>query len=173
MLRVMDHKLLGQICGVIAVIIAISSFQFDNRRTMLKLALLASVFYVIAFASIGATTGAIMNAINGLRYLTFLVFSPTRKNSWLLGLFIVIPVIATAVTWQGPKSLLAMAGTILISIAFWQTDERIIRILSLTAPPLWFIYDAMVGFYPGMFVEVFDTVSILVGRYRFDRKPKK
>lgn len=61
-----------------------------------------------------------------------------------------------------------MGGSLLGAYVFWQKDERIIRNLALAIPPLWFAYDSSVGSYPGMFIEVFNIISILIARYRFD-----
>jgi glucose-6-phosphate-specific signal transduction histidine kinase len=169
----MHHFLVAQLIGAAAVIIALSVYQFNNRILMLRLNVFAALLYAISFYLLGAPTGAAMNFIGSGRCYVFTKVKPAKKNVWVLFVFILVSVIATALTWQGYLSLLAMGGSILSAVAFWQNDPKMIRTLALLIPPLWFSYNALVGSYPGMFVESFNLVSILIGRYRFDKKPIK
>ncbi|HEY4964295.1 MAG TPA: YgjV family protein [Candidatus Saccharimonadales bacterium] len=166
----MHHFLIAQIVGAVAVIIALSVYQFNNRKLMLRLNAVAAFLYAISFYMLGARTGAAMNLIGSGRCFVFTKVAPSRKNIWVLFIFILISIIGTALTWQGNVSLLAIGGSIFSAIAFWQRDPKTIRVLALLIPPLWFSYDALSGSYPGMFVEAFNLVSILIGRYRFDKK---
>jgi len=43
-----------------------------------------------------------------------------------------------------------------------------IRRFALISPPLWFMYNVILGSYPGMIAEAVMFVSNMVGIYRFD-----
>ncbi len=164
----MTHNAIAQLFGIVAVVIALGTYQFNNRKIMLRLNMVAALFYTISFLMLGALTGAAMNALNSVRSYSFSVIMPTRKNRWVLVLFLAASAALTAISWQGPDSLFAMGGAMLGAVAFWQKNPLVIRTLALVVPPLWFIYDMRVGSYPGMFIEIFNVISILVGKYRFD-----
>ncbi len=164
----MSHHTLAQLLGLIAVVIALGTYQFNNRKTMLRLNMTAALFYAASFFLLGAFTGAAMNALGSIRCFSFSVIKPTRKNVWVLLIFVVAAAALTLLSWEGSRSLFAMGGSILGALAFWQKSPRVIRNLAILVPPLWFIYDTLVGSYPGMFIEVFNILSILIGKYRFD-----
>jgi len=84
--------------------------------------------------------------------------------------------IAVVFTWQGPRSLLPLAGSLFGTLAFWQVNPRHIRLLALPGSGCWFIYSVLSGSYAGMTADVLVLSSTLVGIYRFDfklgRRPK-
>lgn len=169
----MDSFVAAQITGTIAVIFSLLIYQFDNRRTMLTLDICGCIFWAITFFQLNAMTGMYITTIGVFANLSFLVFKPNRRNLWLLGLIIAAIIVATAITWGGLVSLLAMGGSILYTIRFWTSNTTTIRRLSLTAPPLWFMYDIATMNYPGAFIEVFAVASNLLAQYRFDVPHKK
>jgi hypothetical protein len=137
---------------------------------MLKLGLLASLFYIAQFTILGAYTGAAMNLIGGARTYIFIKVKPDKKHHWVLLVFIAISFAATFFTWHGYVSLLALSGSICGGFASWHRKPKYIRRWSLAAPPLWFSYDALSGAIPGMVLEVIMLLSNLLGEYRYDFK---
>lgn len=99
---------------------------------------------------------------------------PSRSTVWVLYFFIGLAVTGTIFTWQGPISLLPLIGNTASGIAFWQKKTKLIRRWSLLPPPFWFTYNALSGSIPGIFIELVDMMSLLIGTYRFDiRKTRK
>lgn len=169
----MHHFFVAQIVGFVAALFTLAIYQFNSRKAMLALSMLGAFCWSVHFIMLGATTGAAMNLIAVGWSYTFTKVKPTKNNSWVLVFFLALSAFATYLTWQGYISLLAMAGDMVFTIAFWSRSTKIIRRFSLTGPPLWFIYNAFVGSYPGMLFEIFSFTSNLVGQYRFDIKTKK
>lgn len=169
----MHPFVIAQITGTMAVILSIAMYQFNDRRTMLIIDFFSSVFWAITFLELGALTGLFIIIIAGVSNLLFIFVPPSKKNRWLLVLIILITIAATALTWAGPASLLAMIGASLGIIRFWTSNTTTIRRLSLAAPPFWLAYDLLTGNYPGVFIEVFSVVSNLVAQYRFDVRHQK
>ena len=81
-----------------------------------------------------------------------------NHNMWLF-VFICIFWIAGLLTWEAYYSIFPIMGMTAGTVAFWLKDPRQIRIISLIAPPLWFIYSFIVGSYPGMANELFIRSS--------------
>lgn len=161
-----------QLIGLVAVSISLVVFQTNSRDTMLKLGMTAAIFYTLHFILLGAFTGAAMNFIGGARCFVFYKFKPSKKHHGILFAFIGLAVAGTALTWQGPLSLLALAGSVGGAFAAWHTKPESIRRWAILVTPFWFIYDAISGSYAGMFIEVVILTSILIGEYRFDWRHK-
>lgn len=168
----MHPFVIAQITGTIAVMLSIAMYQFNDRRTMLIIDLFSSVFWALTFLELGALTGLFIIIVAGVSNLLFIFIPPSKKNRWLLVLIILWMVAATAFTWAGPASLLAMSGAVLGVIRFWTTNTTTIRRLALAAPPFWLMYDLLTGNFPGIFIEVFALASNLVAQYRFDMKKR-
>jgi hypothetical protein len=164
----MSFDLAAQLVGVVAVLISLAIFQLNKRGTMLKFGMTAAILYAIHFFMLGAVTGAAMNAIGFGRGYVFSKVKPTKQTKWILFAFIAIGAVATALTWQGPLSMLAFGGATAGAIAFWHKTPKTVRHWALIAPPLWFTYNAISGSYPGMFIEVAILSSNLIGQYRLD-----
>lgn len=156
-----------QLIGFIALGFTIALFQVNKRTMMLALQVCGSMLYTLHFLLLGATTGAAMNFIGGVRSFTFIRIGKNR-SLYILALFIAAFCLAVVLTWQGPKSLLPLAGMIFGTIALWQTKPSRIRLIMLAASPPWLIYNLISGSYPGMIVETLAITSNLIGIYRFD-----
>ena len=169
----MSEHIAAQLVGFMAVGFSLAVFQVNNRRTMLTLLICAALLYTCSFYMLHAYTGAIMNLLAAARSYVY-VRHLKRQDPKVLILFLVLLVAATALTWQGPISLLPLIGTASGTVAFWLINLRRTRKLTLISPPSWFVYDLLSGSYPGMFIEVINISSNIIGIYRFDiRKPQK
>lgn len=168
----MPHHLAAQLIGFVAVGFSLAVFQVNNRRTMLTLLICSALLYACSFYMLNAYTGAAMNLLAAVRSYVY-IRHPKQQDLKTLIIFQLIFVAATALTWQGPISLLPFIGTASGTLAFWLLNLKQTRLLTLISPPSWFIYDLLSGSYPGMFIEVINISSNLVGIYRFDlRKPQ-
>ncbi|HZL08344.1 MAG TPA: YgjV family protein [Candidatus Dormibacteraeota bacterium] len=154
--------------GFVAVGVSLCIFQTNKRKNMLLLSLVASLLYTAHFFLLGAITGSAMNLSGAVRSYVYYKVKPSAKNTWIMFAFLAITLAATALTWQGYISLLPMVGTVSGVVAYWQRKPKLIRRLGLISPPAWFVYNAVSGSYAGMFIEVINLSSNLIGQYRFD-----
>ena len=159
-----------QLIGWIAVSLSIATFLFNKRSSMLITDFLAAALYALHFFLLGAITGGAMNLIGAIRGVVYYHYPPTKIRRWLFMFFIIIACIATAIFWQGPLSLLALGGTLSYALAYWQSNPTYIRRYLMASYPLWFVYNAISGSYPGMAIEVILFSANVIGQYRFDRK---
>ena len=157
-----------QLIGFVAFVLSLLIFQVNKRSSMLRIQMVACLLYAIHFFMLGAYTGAAMNVAGVARNFSFDKLKKSR-HSWVLPiLFITIFFIAAILTWQGPRSLLPAIASIGGTLAVWQQNPRMIRLLSLLSPPLWLTYNVLSGSYPGILSEIFLLTSTIVGIYRFD-----
>lgn len=161
-----------QLIGLFAVAISLSIFQINDRRKMLKLNIAAAIIYSVHFFLLGATTGAAMNLIAAGRSFAFFNTNPNKRHLWVLFAACVVSIVGALLTWQGPLSLLPLAGSVSSGFAFWQKNPKHNRRWALISSPMWFVYNSISGSYPGMIIEVITVISNFVGQYRFDYRHK-
>lgn len=171
--ELISNQIFIQSIGFAAMIAALLVFQANNRKNMLSMHTIANALYSIHFFLLGALTGSAMSVLIVIRNY-FFYSSKKREKTWTLPIvFIFCFVIFTIISWKGMISLLPMFGATCGTIAFWQSNPRLIRIFSLLAPPLWFAYAFFTGAYPVMITEFIMFSSDLVGIYRFDIQDKQ
>lgn len=166
----MDY--IAQALGVIALIIAISSFQQNSQKRIVTFQMVSSVFFCIHFFMLDARLGGILNGIGIFRAFVF----RNRDKAWASNklwflLFCVLFIGAGLFFWEGYISLLPILSMILTTIAFWIKNPRTVRFVSAPASPLWFIYNFVFKSYPGMLTETFVFTSIAVAIVRYDILP--
>ena len=166
----MSAFVLAQFFGLAGLVLSLSIFQTNKRRSMLRISMAACSLYITQYILLGAYTGAAMNVIGVTRGYAYYKLAPNKKHRWVLYTFMILAAVATLLTWQGPISLLALFGSACNGFAVWHKDPKYIRRWALLAPPLWFIYSYMSGSYPGMASAFIMLISNLVGEYRYDFK---
>lgn len=165
---------IAQIIGVIALIMAIISFQNNTKKGILLFQLLAGSIFSIHFLLLGAYTGAALNAVSVVRNI---VFYNKNKHKWAahvgwLYTFILISILMGILTWDGIFSLFPTLGMVLGSVAFWVDNPTQVRRLTFPVSPLWITYNIAKRSYAGIITELFIMTSIIVGMIRFDKGKK-
>lgn len=165
-------KIIAQAIGFLGMFSHLASFQCKNRQGILAFQIAGNGFYCIHFTLLGAVTGAAMNAIALARCLVF-YFRGKRKWAdspiWI-PLFLAMIAGATAILWEGPRSLFAFGAMTLTTFAVHASTARTMRLLTLPNDPLWLVYNALSGSISGVLTEIGLMCSIIIGFLRHDRK---
>ncbi len=166
------NQIITQGVGYIALAFVVLSPQFKKRGWIL-LSLMAGVsIFVLHYILLGAWTGAVMNAIEAaVAYVSYKKDTEVwaQNKSWLY-IFILSYFVAGIATGISFINLLPIIAQIIAAIAVWQKKPKHIRLISLAPRPLWFVYNFIVGSYPGMITEVFIAISTCTGIVRLDLK---
>lgn len=166
---------IAQIIGFIALVLLVIVFQKNNRKTMLRLMMVAALLFSVHFYLLGALTGAAINLLNVFRSFVFEHRNDKKwaKHQWWLYVFLAAIIAIGIKTWAGYYSMFVIIASGSQTIAFWSKNTRKIRFIALIPPPFWFAYNLIVGSAPGMITEAMILGSLLVGIYRFDIKKQK
>ncbi|MDD6308431.1 MAG: YgjV family protein [Clostridia bacterium] len=162
---------LAQAIGVIALLIAILSFQKNTQKKIVSMQMISSVFFTVHFYLLGALSGAVLNFIGIFRAMVFRNKGQAWASSkiWLVvfcGLFIGVGIWS----WAAWYSALPILGMLFTTAAFWVENPKIVRVLSACSSPCWLIYNLITRSYPGVLTELFVLSSILVAAFRYDFK---
>ena len=162
-----------QAIGFLALIMYLTSYQFKSNRGLFTFQLLGAVLFALQYTLMGATSGALSQIIKVVRSLVLLKYNDWHwvRSKGTMSVFCALYLIAIALSWGGPISLIVLAGSVASTLAFWTNNARTIRIACLVfICPCWLIYGIFTGSLGSMFNEIFTIVSILISIYRFGWK---
>ncbi len=165
-------KVLIQGIGFLAMLCAFISFQKNTHKGILAFQCTANALFFLHYYFLGATTGAILNAVAMVRAVIF--YFKDKKwadNIFWLWFFCAVSIAVGIFTWEDSLlSLLPMLGMVCTTIGFWVKNPKYVRIVSFPSSPLWLIYNLLKNSYAGAVCEAFNIISIIVGYIRHDLK---
>jgi len=177
-----SHPALWQVAqaiGFVGLAFSLAHFQSKSREGMLRLQLVAGLFFslhfvILGFSGVGlvALSGAIMNFLVALRNWVFGKKRSWGKSNYWLYLFLMLPILAgVLLSWGfGILSALPALAVLIATFARWRDDVALIRYLSLPASALWLFYHIYVGSVPGLILEGLSLVSLILAILRLDLK---
>lgn len=159
--------------GILAFILLVLSFQQKEKNRLLEFQMAANFFFVVSYTMLGALTGTVMCAINFARSFVFRNGDKNwgKSRVWFY-VFLVAPAIVGAIFWSGISSLFIIAGTILVTVALYVKDHKLMRRLLVLCPPLYFVYNFANNAIGGMSADAFSFISTLIALWRFDLRKK-
>lgn len=171
--------LAAQIIGFVAVGVFLLSFQPKQRKYMILLNVTSRVLYILQYLLLGAFSGAVLDVLGsvssvvaGKKDTPFV-----KKHETLLlvtvNALMVAAGVAIAIANKRWFDVFSIVGVVLHTSAFWLTDERKIRWLSLAGSPFWFTYNLLSRAYGSSVGDVLSMVSIVIAMVRHREKKAK
>lgn len=155
---------IGQILGLIALIILIISFQINNKGKLLRLQIFSSLFFAMQYLFLGAINGFLMNLMTCIRNIIF----TKSKNIIFLIIIILAMVILSIFSYDGLISILPGIAVILYSISLWQKNLTITRIVEIISCSLFIIYNIKYYAIAGLISTILELIFAFIAIYRFD-----
>lgn len=176
--------IIAQIISIIAMAIALLSFQQKTQKRIVLMQFCSSSLFVIHFFMIGAITGCLLNAIGIVRAFIYSKKGQKWADHILWPVLFVVAffgVYALNFTVLGLEptlgnlllELLPTLGMVATTVSFRMEKASRVRIFSLISAPLWLTYNAFNLSIGGILTEVFSLISILIGILRLDIRRKK
>ncbi len=91
----------------------------------------------------------------------------------VLSIVLAFKAMETVTPWAIILSILPTVGVLLHSSAFFLSEERKIRILSLVGSPFWFVYNTASKAYGSSVGDVLSMASIISAMIRYKKKDNK
>lgn len=91
----------------------------------------------------------------------------------VLSIVLAFKAMETVTPWAIILSILPTVGVLLHSSAFFLSEERKIRILSLVGSPFWFVYNTASKAYSSSVSDVLSMASIISAMIRYKKKDNK
>lgn len=166
--------ILIQLLGFIPSIISFTSLQSGSRKRILALQSLCCILWIVHYALLGASSGIVINII-GLGRAVICSFNDRKWASskiWL-AFFLCAYAVSPLLGWDGPHCLLLAAAMMLTSVALWNHNMRLTRLLFLINSPLVLVYNLFARSYSSVLIEIFAFISFLIAVWRFDIRPAR
>ncbi len=166
--------LIGQILGVVTVILGIITCQMRSAKALLIVNMITCGVFCAHYLLIGAVSGFALNVIGFVRNI---VYTNRDKKifahpAWPI-VFAIIMLVAGILTWQDWRSILIICGLVINTVCMSMKSAQHIRYSLLVTCPMALAYDLLVLSYGGAVFEAMGMVSSVVGIIRFRNKDKK
>ena len=166
--------MLAQVLSILGLIAMVLSYQMKERKHLLWLQLVSNLFFAVSYFLLDAKTGAVLSLVNVARCVVFM----NRDRKWgqsriWLYVFLAAAVIGGALSWEGPRSLLIIAATVLLTLALYSENMAFMRKIFLICPLIYIVYNILSGSIGGIGNDVFCLVSAAIACWRFDIRGKK
>ena len=169
----MPWEIIGQIIGIIAPILTVVSYQMNTKKKVLIVLSAATLATCISYLMLGAMSGFVLNIVCLARNLVcFFVKEKTKESYITAALFAVAMCAIGAFSWQGPHSLLIIAGLAINTVFVALGDPQKLRFSILLTSSLIFIYNIFEFSMGGMINESLAIGSAVIGIIRFCKRQK-
>lgn len=175
--------ILGQIWGVIAMILIVLSFQFKDAKRLFLIQVCSCLLFTLHYLFLGlggdsaAYSGMAQNIV-GLLFRVSLSLSDKRK--WLMSPLVMAGLCALAavvavLTYPGRLiALLPVIANFACIGCMWTKKTDVMRLTQVSViSPLWLIYNIVTFSIPGILTESFNLVSIGIYYLRTWRGKKR
>ena len=170
------RMIIGQILGVVAVMLGFLSYQMKTAKAVMFTQSAVALVFVVHFMLIGAVSGCVLNAVCFVRNAVYAKRDVKALSGPVIpAVFAVIMAVLGALSWQGWYSIFVIAGLIINTFGMRFKNPMNIRRTILISSPLVIAYDAISRSFGGVIYESVAIVSSVIGliRYRKDAAAEK
>ena len=165
--------IIPQLTGLCAVITFLLSYQQKKRRNIILMNVTSRVLYIAQYLMLGAFAGAVLDVLG----MVSSILAEKKHTPWVqkhvrtvfvaINTAILVAGLALCSVSRNVLDLFPIVGVLLHTIAFWITDEKIIRRVSLLGSPFWLIYNFLSRAYGSAIGDVLTMVSIVTAMIKF------
>lgn len=167
--------IVSQIITILYFAILSLSYLLKDRNKILIANFVAHIGQTIAMAMLNGYTGAAMSIIMIFRDLTLIIQEAKKAKGkeinkkvdiLILIITILLIVVLTIFTYNGPLSLLSVIATLVTTFALWQKDVKVYKLLGIIAGILWLAYNIFIFSIMGIILESILLICSIVGYFK-------
>lgn len=138
--------IISQIFVVMAMLSLGSSYLVKDKKIIMILCIICSLFYGVQYLLLGAISGMLMNLVGIIRDIWFYINAKNNKKNNIIVLFvlIIISILFSIYSFNGIFSIIPLVATILFTYSVWQDNNKIYRYLAIPISILWIIYNVYI-----------------------------
>ena len=164
-------EIFAQIVGLFAVALFLLSYQQKTRKNIILLNATSRVLYIIQYIMLGAFSGAALDVLGTLASVLAHKKDEGFVKKHLKAVIILVNigiVVVGLCLYENIFSLLPIFGVLFHTGAFWISDEKNVRRLSLLGSPFWLVYNLATHAYGSVVGDILSIASIVVAMFRYD-----
>ncbi len=161
-------ELIGQIVGIVAVVISFLTYQMKSKRGILAMLSGATVLFCVHYACLSAPVGVFLNIVGIIRNLCYYHSDKKFLSSKAVPIILAsIMGVLGIITWEGFHSIFFVVGLMLNTLAMGYFGPQNLRKSLLLTCSLIFIYNVFTFSIGGMINETVAIISAIIGLVRF------
>lgn len=166
--------MLATLIGFVASAVSMYSFQRKNTRNIFIAQIFSGSLWVAHFMLIGALSGALINALNVCKLITF-VYVPKRFESLCVAIYLIALYVLyfCVIGHSWVEALPMISATFSVFLIYVRDNRYIVARASLLSALLWLCYGIINGSLPAMLNDTFILISVWIGMLRHEKKPFK
>ena len=167
-------ELIGQTLSVIALIVTIVSYQFNDKRKLLIAQTLSTALLSVSFFFTGETAGFALNIVGIVRNICY-YFQPKRgKIPYFTGAFFAVAMcVVGCFTAESAAALLIIVALMANAVCMSVLSTQGLRISILFTCTAIMIYDLIGLNFGAAANEGFSIVSSIIGIVRYERARRR
>ena len=170
--------IISQILVIITYILLAATYFVKNRKLLLCLSMLAIITNATSYFFLKAWSGVLVTILALIRNIIFLVQNKTDNDEidwvdWLVLSIIMTLLLAISIfTYNGILGLFSVFGSLAYTVAVWQRNEKVYKLLGIVSSVFTIIYYAFIRSLFGFLLESAMLVTIVVGTIIYFSKQK-
>ena len=166
--------------GILAIILKVIEYQVRKRGTMMVIATLANISWVLFFALNGNFTAALTCVLIVARMFVYMQRDNhewARSVLWVI-LFVVLQTVVAVTTFKNWQDIFSITAGYIGIFAYLTRNQTLYRALSLIYMALWlsnsicYFIVSPSTYLIGLASDAFSTISVAVGIWRYDLSKK-
>ena len=160
----------SQVFVVLMYVSLCSTYFLKSRSKIIVIDIIGHLFQMISFILLSGFTGVAMNVVYTIRDI-YLYIANKKENDedrrikdaiFLTFLFVII-IASSIYTYNGVYSLFSVFATVFSTIAIWQKNTRIYKLLGIPSSVCWLSYHVYIQSILAIILESILLISILIG----------
>ena len=170
---------LAQALGLINTGVSLVMMQFKNARTILIFQIMSTLLISGNFLLLGGLSGAWICIVGAVQSAAMYFFDcyckkdVEKKRKILLVFFLAAYITGTIVVYKSWHDIVSGICAVLFVFSIVQKEARHMRSFSLANCCCWLLYAVFTLAYTIILTHIAINISILVAKYRLDRKVSK
>lgn len=170
--------IISQIFAILTYGLMGATYYTKNRKSLLLFNMAAILTNATSYFFLSAWMGVFTTLVAFVRNIIFLIQNrkPNDKINWVdwltISFFMIILIGIAFFTYDGPLSLFSFFSSLTYTIAVWQRNESVYKVLGIISSICTIGYFVFVRSLFGLILELCLFVVILVGAIRFFKKKK-
>lgn len=166
-------EIIAQIIGLFAVGTFLLSYQQKKRSSIIFCNTVSRCLYILQYVLLGAFSGAVLDVFGAISSVVAgrknkgFVAQHTKAVMLCINALMVAAGLFISFINKRWIDLLPLAGVLLHTSAFWISDEKIIRRVSLLGSPFWLVYNFMSRAYGSALGDILTMCSIVLAMIRY------
>lgn len=156
-------KTVGEIFGLVAIIVNFLIYQQKERDSLLKVKLLSDLAWTLHYGLLTAFSGMAVCLVGALRETVFILTKDKQDNrKYFLLAFCLISIITSLLTMKDAYGLLPAVASLIAVFSYWQANTTVTKLLGLPISLTMLTYDFVRFSIMGIINEILTIISILI-----------